>query len=324
MFLIWVCPPPRHIPVDFNFSFNPGVCEILLWFKESRLQKTSTIGVSLFPHAVYPLPFPISFAQSPYRSLISLVASWIFPVFTLHKWTDTYVLSYVPVFIKWTAFSHASLPFSFCTKQHSTKKTLYSLEGFILFYSFIGLHWPLYGHFNCFQHFVIINTKNAAGNNLGIIFMLVEMYLQVFLTEVGPKVKCIYSSIRYFQISHQKSCTGFHYHWPLGLFPQNLTIRTCCPTIVTFVDMVGEKWYLSVVLACWWFSSSGMSDSCNPVDWSMPGSSVHGILQTGILELVANSFYRGSSPARDWTRVSCISCIAGELFTTEPPRKSLF
>ena len=207
--------------------------------------------MSLFPHAFYPLPFPISFAQSPYRSLISLIASWIFPVFTLHKWTDTCVLSYVPMFIKWTAFSHASLPFSFCTKQHSIKKTLYSLEGFFLFYSFIGLHWPLYGHFNCFQHFVIINTKNAAGNNLGIIFMLMEMYLQVFLTEVGSKVKCIYSSIRYFQISHPKSCTGFHCHWPLGLFPQNLTIRTCCPIIVTFVDMVGEKWYLSVVLVCW-------------------------------------------------------------------------
>ena len=34
---------------------------------------------------------------------------------------------------------------------------------------------------------------------------------------------------------------------------------------------------------------------CNPVDCSLPGSSVHGILQARILEWVAISFSRGSS-----------------------------
>ena len=34
---------------------------------------------------------------------------------------------------------------------------------------------------------------------------------------------------------------------------------------------------------------------CNPVDHSLPGSSVHGILQAGTLELVAISSSRGSS-----------------------------
>ena len=33
-----------------------------------------------------------------------------------------------------------------------------------------------------------------------------------------------------------------------------------------------------------------MSDSCNPVDCSPPGSSVHGIFQARILEWVAISF----------------------------------
>ena len=33
---------------------------------------------------------------------------------------------------------------------------------------------------------------------------------------------------------------------------------------------------------------------CNPVDCSLPGSSVHGILQARILEQVAISFSRGS------------------------------
>ena len=34
---------------------------------------------------------------------------------------------------------------------------------------------------------------------------------------------------------------------------------------------------------------------CNPKDCSLPGSSVHGILQARILELVAVPFSRGSS-----------------------------
>ena len=38
-----------------------------------------------------------------------------------------------------------------------------------------------------------------------------------------------------------------------------------------------------------------MSDSCDPIDCSPPGSSVHGILQARILERVAISFSRGTS-----------------------------
>ena len=34
---------------------------------------------------------------------------------------------------------------------------------------------------------------------------------------------------------------------------------------------------------------------CNPMVWSLPGSSVHGIVQARTLEWVAISFYRGSS-----------------------------
>ena len=50
----------------------------------------------------------------------------------------------------------------------------------------------------------------------------------------------------------------------------------------------------------------------DPVDCSLPGSSVHGILQARILEWVAIPFSRGSSWPRDWTRVSN---IAGRFFT---------
>ena len=48
------------------------------------------------------------------------------------------------------------------------------------------------------------------------------------------------------------------------------------------------------------------------MDYSSPGSSVHGFLQTRIMEWVAISFSRGSSQPRDGTWVSY---IAGRFFT---------
>ena len=45
---------------------------------------------------------------------------------------------------------------------------------------------------------------------------------------------------------------------------------------------------------------------CDPMDCSLPGSSIHGIFQAIVLDSVSISFSRGSSPPRDWTRVSCI------------------
>ena len=58
---------------------------------------------------------------------------------------------------------------------------------------------------------------------------------------------------------------------------------------------------------------------CNPIDYSMPGSSVHGILQARILQLMAISFSRIYllDPGIETT-----SCLAGRFFTTEPPGKS--
>ena len=55
-------------------------------------------------------------------------------------------------------------------------------------------------------------------------------------------------------------------------------------------------------------------DLCNPVDCSMPGSSVHRILQARILEWVAMPSSRGSSRPRDRTHISCISCIGRWVF----------
>ena len=63
-----------------------------------------------------------------------------------------------------------------------------------------------------------------------------------------------------------------------------------------------------------------MSDSCNPMDCSLPVSSVCGISQARILEVVAISFSRASSQPRDRTQVSC---IAGRRFTVQRSPKSI-
>ena len=47
----------------------------------------------------------------------------------------------------------------------------------------------------------------------------------------------------------------------------------------------------------------------DPRDCSPPGSSVHGIFLTRILEQVAISSSRGCSQPRDLTHASCVSCI---------------
>ena len=45
---------------------------------------------------------------------------------------------------------------------------------------------------------------------------------------------------------------------------------------------------------------------CSPINCSLPGSSVHGILQARILEWVVIPSPRGSSQPRDWIHISCI------------------
>ena len=60
------------------------------------------------------------------------------------------------------------------------------------------------------------------------------------------------------------------------------------------------------------------------MDCSPPDSSVHGILQTRILEWVAMPSSRGSSWPRDRIPILCYSCIAGRFFTSEPPGKPTY
>ena len=69
----------------------------------------------------------------------------------------------------------------------------------------------------------------------------------------------------------------------------------------------------------WSDSHSVVFDSLWPVDYSLQGSSVNGILQARILQWVAIPFPRGSSQSRDQTQVSC---IAGRFFTVWATREA--
>ena len=64
-----------------------------------------------------------------------------------------------------------------------------------------------------------------------------------------------------------------------------------------------EAWFLEQIVI---ESLSFVRLFCDPVDYSLPAASVHGISQARILEWVAISFSRGSFPPRDQTCVSCI------------------
>ena len=55
------------------------------------------------------------------------------------------------------------------------------------------------------------------------------------------------------------------------------------------------------------------------MDCSLPGPSVHGILQARILEWVAIPFSRGSFQPKDWTQVSH---TAGKFFTVWATREA--
>ena len=117
-------------------------------------------------------------------------------------------------------------------------------------------------------------------------------------------IYCIYLLISILSLDWQT----YHYFWPCffrknereagggrgrggggGREYRNMNFIYMCACVCVCVCV------LSVLSRVW---------LCGPMDWSLPGSSVHGIFQARILEWVAISWSRGSSQPC----VSCISC----------------
>ena len=100
-------------------------------------------------------------------------------------------------------------------------------------------------------------------------------------------------------------CKCFH---PNFLFLSRHYLYCMRPTQIT-----------SVICCCCWVSKSCLT-LCNPMDCSLPGSSLHGISQARILKWVAvssprNLFDPGMEPASP--------VLSGRFFITEPSRKPL-
>ena len=95
--------------------------------------------------------------------------------------------------------------------------------------------------------------------------------------------------------------------------------RQCCWTefdaVLGINTTNGLFWFLKCILPAWVHAKLLQSDLTlwDPVDYSLPAFTVHGILQARILEWVAMLSFRGSSLPRDETFVSYISCIGRQV-----------
>ena len=91
---------------------------------------------------------------------------------------------------------------------------------------------------------------------------------------------------------------------------------SACESLLLILNYCTKTWDTQV----WKLSHSVTSDSLRPRGLCPPGSSIHGILQAGILDWVDIFFSSRSSWPRDRTE---ISCIAGRHFILWVTREAL-
>ena len=104
-------------------------------------------------------------------------------------------------------------------------------------------------------------------------------------------------------------------HSPQGYLPASAISDSLQETFSQELNPVFE-WSISTPLsnfflccAVWAQLIESFSTLCNPMDCSLPGSSVHGIISARTVEWVAISSSRGSFQSRDLTCISCGSWI---------------
>ena len=132
--------------------------------------------------------------------------------------------------------------------------------------------------------------------------LLLPVFFSSLALDFLPKLKTVNQYLR---------------HLPLGAFPGVLTLKTDVWLVSTLraltllnsykhLFLFASLTWLILYYACVCQSSLILR---NPMDWSPPGSSVHGIFQAKILEWIAIYYSRVSSLLSDWTHISCVSCI---------------
>ena len=107
------------------------------------------------------------------------------------------------------------------------------------------------------------------------------------------------------QWSRSRCFSGISF--PFSVIQQTFRIWSLVPLL--FLNPActsGSSWFTY----CWslmeWNVAPSCPTLCDPIDCSLPGSSVHGIFQAIVLVWIAISFSSGSSRPRDRTRVSHI------------------
>ena len=111
----------------------------------------------------------------------------------------------------------------------------------------------------------------------------------------------------------------------IGVFSNESTLCIRWPKYQSFTFNITPSNEYSELISFrfekWKWNHSIMSDSCDPMDRSLPNPSIHGIFQARILEWVAISFSRRPLWPRDWTWVSH---IVGRCFTIWATREVPF
>ena len=118
----------------------------------------------------------------------------------------------------------------------------------------------------------------------------------------------------------EASCMGEPYHVASQVNFMHLFLTPHSVMSHSFLENgYGLSIYTVCVCVCMRSVSQSRLTLCDLMDCSLPGSSVHGVFQAGILEWVAISSSRGSSPHRDWIKSPS---LAGEFYTAEPCRNT--
>ena len=114
-------------------------------------------------------------------------------------------------------------------------------------------------------------------------------------------------------------CTFISSIMDLGLWPSS---SACLPLLMSpwsALDVVVTFWASGNKCICAHLVAQSCPVLCDPMDCSLPGFSVHEILQARILEWVAVAFLQGIFPTQELNL--CLLCWQVDSLPTAPPGK---